>query len=96
MTNTLPEKRRAAQHSHGAKLLRVAHPVNLLLRMNLYERAAHPAFCWRGGAFLQVNRTTPRAPPFLELAGRHLRDPRGASTPRFIAARLIRHAAWLS
>jgi len=30
---------------------RVARPVNFLLRMNLYERAAHPAFFGRGGAF---------------------------------------------
>ena len=30
---------------------RVAHPVNLLIAINLHERVPHPAFFWRGGVF---------------------------------------------
>jgi hypothetical protein len=47
----------------------LAHPVNLLLRMNLHERVAHPAFLWRGGSFPRVNQT-PRSAPRACLGGR--------------------------
>src|SRR5271157_3024685 len=62
---------RTSSRRSTSEMRRVAHPVNLLIQINLHERVAHPALFWRGGAFRLFNDETQGRSPtqFTSLRG---------------------------